>query len=358
MVDALDRVHVPALPVQGAILPPTRRGDEFASAEALANPFAVNLICVNADGLPAFAADVGAGFFAGRWNIGLWWWELATFPAEYHGAFEPLDEVWVGSRHALDSIGPVSPVPVQLVTLPVRVPRPPRLPRAALGLPEDGFLFLFTFDYNSVFERKNPLGVLEAFTAAFGPGDGPQLVLKSINAERDPESARRLRTAASRHPHVHLIERHVSAAERDAMLAACDCYVSLHRAEGFGLGLAETMALGKPVIATAYSGNVDFMDESVAAMIDYRLVHVEHGEGIYPKAAKWADPDLDQAADWMRRLVVDPKIGIELGVKARQRMLEQPSMAEAGRRIAARAGVIGISDHPLTRTRKGRSLWE
>lgn len=339
MVDALDRAHVPTLPVQGAILPPTRRGDEFSSADAVANPFAVNLICVNADGLPAFAGDVGPGFFAGRWNVGMWWWELATFPAEYHGAFEHLDEVWVGSRHALDSLAPASPVPVQLMTLPVRVPRPRPMPRSALGLP-DGFLFLFTFDYNSVFERKNPLGVLEAFTAAFGPEDGPQLVLKSINAERDPESARRLRTAASRHPHVDIIERHVSVAERDAMLAACDCYVSLHRAEGFGLGLAETMALGKPVIATAYSGNLDYMDETTAWLVPYTLRPVGPDAAPYPPEAEWADPDLDAAARAMREVVEHPAEALVRGRRAAAHIREHHSPEVAGAVIAARLEVL------------------
>lgn len=339
MVDALDRAHVPALAVQGAIMPPTRRGDEFTSAEAIANPFAVNLICVNADGLPAFAADVGPGFFAGRWNVGLWWWELAEFPAEYHGAFAHLDELWVGSRHALDSISPVSPVPVQLMTVPVRVPRPRPLSRAALGFPA-GFLFLFTFDYNSVFERKNPLGIVEAFTAAFGPDDGPQLVLKSINAERDPENARRLRTAASRHPHVHLVERHVSAGERDAMLAACDCYVSLHRAEGFGLGLAETMGLGKPVIATGYSGNVDYMDEATAWLVPYTLREVGPNAAPYPPDARWAEPDLDAAARAMREVVEHPAEAAARGRRAATRIRERHSPEVAGATVAGRLEVL------------------
>jgi glycosyltransferase involved in cell wall biosynthesis len=351
LVDALDAAQVPVLPVHGSINPPSRRDEPYGVASAASSPFPVNLICVNADGLPAFAADVGEEFFAHRYSIGFWWWELAEFPAEYHGAFEHVDEVWVGSQHALEAIGSVASVPVVHMTLPVRTPRPLPLDRAALGLP-DGFLFLVTFDYNSVFARKNPLGVVDAFTRAFSPGSGAALAVKSVNAHRDPSSHQALITAASRHPDVHVLDRFVSAGELDAMLAACDAYVSLHRAEGFGLGLAEAMALGKPVVATGYSGNLDYMDEQTAWLVPYRLTAVGEGAEPYPAAAQWAEPDLDAAAAAMRRIVEDPDEAAARGRRASQRIHSQHSSQHAGEMIARRLELVRARAEDLGRGRR------
>jgi hypothetical protein len=236
VVEALERQNVAVSPVglvashspQGERAP---RGDSPAYAS-----FPINLVAVNADVFPAFVDDMGPDFFAGRHTIGLWWWEVSEFPDRWLSSFESVDEVWAGSRHVADAVAAKSPVPVVKVTVPVDVsPFEPRS-RAELGMPE-GFCFLFSFDYNSVFERKNPLAAIEAFALAFEPGSGASLVLKCINGERDPENHERLLAAAARHPDVHVIDHHVSREEKDAMHAACDCFLSLHRAEGFGLGL-------------------------------------------------------------------------------------------------------------------------
>jgi glycosyltransferase involved in cell wall biosynthesis/SAM-dependent methyltransferase len=339
VVDALDAAQIPALPVQGSILPPTRRGESYGSTSSAVAPFPVNLLCVNADGLPAFAADVGEEFFAHRYTIGFWWWELAEFPAEYHRAFEYIDEVWVGSRHALEAIGSSAPVPVVHMPLPVRTPVPAPFTRAALGLPE-GFVFLVTFDFNSVMARKNPLGAIEAFERAFTPGSGPSLVVKSINGHRDPESQRRLLAVAARHPDVRVLDHFVSAEEMDAMLAACDAYVSLHRAEGFGLGLAEAMALGKPVIATGYSGNVDYMDERTAWLVPFQIVPVGSGAEPYPAEAEWAEPDLDAAAAAMREVAGRPDEAAARGGLAAERIRTQHSAQAAGAAISRRLELI------------------
>src|SRR5205823_13077520 len=220
--------------------------------------FPVNLVCVNADMLPVFADDVGPAFFEGRYTIGLWWWEVSAFPERWLDSFEHIDEVWAGSHHVADALAAVAPVPVVHVTVPGTVPPFVPRPRAELGLPE-GFLFLFSFDHNSVFERKNPLGLIDAFTRAFEPGAGAALAIKAINGDQHAEHHRALLEAAAGHPDVHVVDRYVSRTEKDAMIDACDVYVSLHRAEGFGFPLAEAMWLGKPVIATGYAGNLDFM---------------------------------------------------------------------------------------------------
>jgi hypothetical protein len=183
---------------------------------------------------------------------------------------------------------------------------PPIVPysREQLGLP-DGYLFLFMFDLHSAIERKNPIGVIEAFRTAFAPGSGASLVIKCINRETQPDEYDRLRLTARGHPDVHIIDRYVSVQEKDAMLAAANCYVSLHRSEGFGLTPAEAMYLGKPVIATGYSGNLEYMTPENSYLVDYELKPIGSGNYPYPADGEWADPDTDHAARLMREVVED-----------------------------------------------------
>ena len=296
----------------------------------------MNLVCVNADALPEFATRAGSGLFEERYSIGMWWWEVNEFPDRLADAFKYVDEVWVGSHHVADAIASVSPVPVVKVTVPLSMPPVKEMSRGELGLPED-FLFLFSFDYHSVFERKNPLATVEAFKRAFpGPGSGASLVIKSINGEAYPEQHAKLLAAAGEHPDVHVVDRYVSFEEKNAMAAACDCYVSLHRSEGFGFTMAEPMYLGKPVIATGYSGNTDFMDAQNSYLVDYDLVPIGEGAGPYPPTGEWADPDLDHAASLMRRVFDDPQEAGARGERAAEDMRRTHSLEAAGKVMARR----------------------
>ena len=341
VVEALDAAHVPSLPVQGSIVPPSRRGQDFGSVGTTIAPFAVNLICVNADGLPAFARDVGKPFFEHRYNIGHWAWEVTSFPERWKDSFSYLDEIWVHSDFLFEALAAVSPIPVRKFRMPVEVPPPLPLSRSELGLPE-GRLFLFMFDYHSVFERKNPLGLIEAYTRAFAPEDGAALVIKCINSGTDPANHERLLMKAAERPDIHVVDRYVASAERDAMLAACDCYVSLHRAEGFGFTLAEAMSLAKPVIATAYSGTLEFMSPDTSWLVPCQLVPIGEGHDPYPAAGEWADPDLDAAAEAMRTVHEDPVAAAERGAHAAAAVREAHSPAAAGRTVTRLLGNVRL----------------
>jgi SAM-dependent methyltransferase len=350
VVRALETGGVPVAPV-GLTAANSRQDERLAPVGDAKALFPINLICVNADVLPAFTDDAGPEFFAGRYSIGLWWWEVSKFPDRWLSAFQHVDEIWVGSRHVADALTPVSPVPVVHIVQPVAVAEPPVIDRAELGLPE-GFVFLFSFDYHSVFERKNPLAVVEAFTRAFAPGDGPSLVIKSINHEHHPASHERLRQAAAAHPDVHLIDRHVSREERDALTATCDCYVSLHRSEGFGFTVAEAMAFARPVIATGYSGTMDFTTPANSYLVDYRLVPIGADADPYPADGEWAEPDVDHAARLMREVFENPDDARLRGERARDDLRERHSLEEAGRVMAERLNRIagGFGPKPKART--------
>jgi glycosyltransferase involved in cell wall biosynthesis len=335
-VAALDTVEVTLLPVHGRSVPSSRQEHEFTSLDADAARFPVNLVCVNADGLPGFREEVGERFFAERYTIGMWWWEVSSFPDAMRGSFSLLDEVWVGSEHVAGALMQSSPVPVYRVTLPVLLPHIERSDRGQLGLPLEGALFLFMFDYHSVFERKNPLAVVEAFKRAFPPGSGAALALKCTNSADDPSNHARLRAAVDGHPDIHLLEGYMAPSANDALIAACDCYVSLHRSEGFGLTPAEAMALGKPVIATGYSGNLDYMSERNAYLVDYELVPVGPGNAPYPAEAQWADPSIEHAAQLMREVLANPVAASGRGERARADLARTHSLQAAGRSMAIR----------------------
>ena len=304
VVSALDARGVQVLPVHGRTIPPNRQGHAFAHLDYTDARYPVNLICMNADVLGEFAAQAGPEFFDSRYSIGLWFWEVEQFPAMWASAFDHLDELWLPTEHVVRAVSPLSSVPITKITLPVELP--PVLPatRAELELPE-GFMFLFSFDHHSVFERKNPLAVIDAYARSFDVGDGAVLVIKSINADSAPDEHARLLDAAAGRADMHIIDGYLAPARKNLMMAACDCYVSLHRAEGFGLTMAEAMYLGKPVIATAYSGNLDFMTAENSYLVDHEQVEIGDGAEPYPAEARWAEPDVNHAARLMREVFDD-----------------------------------------------------
>jgi len=288
-----------------------------------------NLICVNAPELPALYASLGAEFFENRHTIGVWAWEVDVVPPSWDRAFGLVDEIWVYSRYVQEIVSNASPVPVVRIPLPIVAP-PPGADIAGLHLP-DGFVFLFLFDFYSTLARKNPLGLVDAFTRAFAPGEGPQLVLKSHNGDFKPERLARLREAAGDRPDIHIVDRFLASSEMAALMRRADCYVSLHRAEGFGLTLGETMALGKPVVATGFSANLDFMTAENSYLVRHTETLVgEEGEN-YPAHGTWAEPDLDHAAQLMREVWENPDEARARGVRAQREIAEHFSMEAVGR---------------------------
>ncbi len=298
-------------------------------------PFDMNVICVNADQLPIFREDVGPDFFKQRYSVGVWFWEVSRFPSAFHKAFRLVDEVWVASTFVRNAIAATTSKPVRIVPLPLEMPSAQPIPRRQLGLP-DNYMFLFSFDFLSIFERKNPLGLIDAFTRAFSNGEGPILVLKCINGEQDLESLERLRLTVAGRADIYLLEEYLAPEMKNALMADCDCYVSLHRSEGFGLTMAEAMAYGKPVIATNYSGNVDFMHEGNSLLIPYTPVPIPKGCDPYPAGTQWADPDINAAATAMRRVFDDPIAARELGEQARGDILERFSLDRTAAFLAER----------------------
>ncbi len=325
---------------------PTRHGHEFEDRGG-GQPYATNIVCVNVDRIEQFACNAGPGFFEGRRTIGYWWWEAGLLPVGLRPALDVVDEVWVGSHYVRSLIAPVTEKPVHVMPVPIRVTPAPALSREQLGLP-GGFVFFFMFDFFSSIERKNPLGLIEAYRRAFGPSDGASLVLKSVNGEERLEELELLRAATADRPDIVLIDRYVTADERNAMMAACDCYASLHRSEGLGLTMAEAMALGKPVVATGWSGNLEFMSEETAYLVRHEMTTLERAHGPYPAGAEWAEPDLGHAAELMRQVFDDRSASAAVGERARASIEQDhgtaPTAAFLRERLSAEAAGAPVSD--------------
>jgi GT2 family glycosyltransferase/glycosyltransferase involved in cell wall biosynthesis/SAM-dependent methyltransferase len=303
----------------------------------------VNLVCVNAD-QHFVVARRDPGFFEGKYNIGVWWWELPSFPDEWRDRFEHYDEIWAGTSYIANALAPISPVPV--VRVPPALSSHPRgdrsRGRAMLGLHEDEFTYLYMFDFHSYFERKNPMAVIAAFQGAFPTGDEDvRLVIKSVNGGADLEGSTLLERAASMDERITLLTEYVEGSTVSDLMEACDAYVSLHRAEGLGLSLAHAMAAAKPVIATGWSGNTDFMDTSNALLVRFELVAIERDVGPYKAGAVWAEPDVDHAGALMRYLFENPDEGHALGRAARTAIGSRFATEGVAEAVRARLAVIG-----------------
>lgn len=310
-----------------------------------ANTYRVNILHINANEMESARRHLGQAFFAGRYNIACWHWELSRFPDAWQSALKGVDELWASSQFMQHALAERTALPVVWMPHPVDLRGGTGLERRDLGLPGHTYLFLTSFDFNSFVTRKNPMGAIRAFRAAFPAeaGAGVGLVVKVSGTTERPDEARAFLAATElRDPRIIVIDELLDRTRMVALLEQCDCFVSLHRAEGFGRGIAEAMLLGKPVIVTGYSGNMDFTNSANACIVDYQLVPVGRDE--YPHAAgqRWADPDLEQAAAFMRRLVSDPAWGAALAGKGRELVEAQHGIEAVGQRYRARLETLGL----------------
>lgn len=280
------------------------------------NPYRVNLMTFSFDYARRFHRDMGPRFFAGRHNIGLWYWEQEHFPVRWHSAFDYYDEIWVPSEFTRGALAAVSPIPVNKITYPFQMNDIAAQPdRARFELPNDTCVFLFNFDFLSTTHRKNPGAVIEAFRRAFRPEEKALLVMKSINWEHDRAGHAAL-VQQSAGAHVRFLDHHIPGAEVTALFASIDCYISLHRSEGLGLGMAQAMYLGKPVIATGYSGNLEFTNPENSLLVDYTMTELEEDAGPYERGTHWAAPDIAQAASYLRWVFENRAASRALGARA------------------------------------------
>jgi glycosyltransferase involved in cell wall biosynthesis len=300
-VCALHALRVPVALNDLSDLSSNRSEDRALTAYDADHLYDVNLVCVDAARHFAVMSHVGAEFFEGRYNIGAWAWELPRFPERWYDRFAYYDEIWVATSFIANALAPISPVPVVRIppVLTTRAHASRQHGRRRLGVSPKEFVYLFVFDFHSHLERKNPLALIDAFKSAFAPSEPVHLVIKCVNADSNPEGFATMSVRAQGYP-ISIHAGYWPSQELRDLMAACDAYVSLHRSEGTGLTITDAMALGKPVIATSWSGNTDFMDVSNSFPVRYELVELQENIGPYRAGETWADPSVEHAAESMR----------------------------------------------------------
>lgn len=295
----------------------SRQNSEFDTDEV--GTYRTVIAAINAELNKHMRELFGSYFFHDTYVIGQWFWELEVAPSWYTDAYQYVDELWAPTKFIEEMLRREAPsrIHVRHMPLPLRKPRVvDNATRSDLDL-DDRFMFLFTFDFMSVTKRKNPLGLVEAFKKAFADGEGPMLVLKSINGETRPQGFAELMAACEGRDDIIVMNKYLDSNLSAALMNVCDCYVSLHRSEGLGLTIAEAMLLAKPVIATGYSGNLDFMGEETSFMVPWTRVKVGQNAEAYDSDATWAEPDLDVAAQLMRYVYENPDKAREVALRGK-----------------------------------------
>ena len=299
-------------------------------------PYPVNIFFMNPPAVESLFQNLpGLVETKGRFNVNIAFWELPNLPPSWKPIMETMDLVLAPSKFiqtAMEAVLTNTPCLYYQQTLPSL---PSALPdRERWGFASSRTIFLFSFDLSSGVQKKNPLAVLDAFRIAF-PAGGAELVLKINNRGISSDAglvADRIKAVALQVPGVRVFDETMAYSDVMSLYASADVFVSLHRSEGLGLSLMEFMALGKPVIATAWSGNMDFMDENNSCLVPYALVPLDSGTQYYAISQgvpqSWAEPDLAAAVQWMIRLAASPELRREIGMRAKAAMVKL--LAEAG----------------------------
>jgi glycosyltransferase involved in cell wall biosynthesis len=254
-----------------------------------------------------------------------------------------VDEIWAPSEFIREGFAKATAKPVVHMPLCVSPTLTQTWKKRDFGLNENAFTFVFTFDSFSYIERKNPLAIITAFRRAFRFGNEPvQLVLKTMNADRATPGWQQLLLASAGDNRITLINKTFDRDKALGLIQACDCFVSLHRSEGFGRGPSEAMAFGRPVIVTNWSGNTDFCNPQTACLVNFNLVPVLPSQYPFPLHQTWADPDVDHAVWWMQRLVGDSQLCTKIGLTGQRYIAENHNPRVIGSRYAQRLQALGV----------------
>lgn len=264
-------------------------------------------------GGPQTASLIGAVLPAARkaYRIGYWAWELPDPPPDWQGCDDNLNEIWTPSRFSRDSLQRLVRKPLAVV--PHYLPQAARPAEAGEG--GRPFTVLTMADSRSSLSRKNPEAAVRAFVAAFGTSAAAKLVLKINASDEDVHALDTRLGGALQAPNVEVLRSFLDEDGLSALYARSDVLVSLHRAEGFGLPMLEALSHGVPVVATGWSGNMDFTTAENSILIPFALVPVDDAASVY-HGSRWAEPDIGVAAKALRRLADDPSLRATLAAAA------------------------------------------
>ena len=288
------------------------------------HPYALNVILVAADQMPNVLNSIDGRLLNNSYNVLQTFWELPRAPRAWRWILSSVDELWAPNKFVANAFRPVFSGPITVIPPVVHVGEGPFPSRHHFGLDANRFYFMFSFDYFSSPYRKNPIGAIEAFHRGFSKGtENVGLVIKSNGHVQDnPDAKTMISQAAAADPRIVVIENNMPRVEILGLIRACDAYVSLHRSEGFGMGLAEAMSFGRVVIATDFSGSTDFITHETGFPVQFTLRQVADDEYQWSDKQMWAEPDVDCAAAAMETAWRLPNLARERA-KAGQRLIQQ-----------------------------------
>lgn len=316
--------------------------DTSVLSQAVNQRFAIDLMYVNADQTAATAQYLQQQGKQSRYRIGYWHWEQPQLPDSALRAFEHVDEVWVPSTFVQDAVAAVSPVPVVKIPHAISFVPTPGVQRQSFGLPDNQFLVLVMYDFNSYQYRKNPQAAIQAFSQVAANRNDAVLVVKTISGPSHAQALQALKSSVAHMRNVLFIDTFLTRQQTWDLQSCCDALISLHRAEGFGLVPAEMMFLGKPVIATGWSANVDFMTPDNSFLVKYELKPLAETLGVYPSGPLWAEADVDHAAWCLERLLDDASLAARLGQTAKTDIQCQLNPETVGGLIRNRLTLLGF----------------
>ena len=304
--------------------------------------YQVSLFCLPPPEMVRLTLEGGRRLIeSNTYRIGAWPWELPHWPSAFGQAHEFVDEIWAQSHFVEAVYARLGKTKVRHMPMAVVIPTPQTIDRKRFNLPADDFLFYLMFDGNSWLTRKNPVAGIMAFKQAFAKDtSGVGLVIKAMNARDDDPTWRQVLDLAAADDRIHIVSERLGRQDTIDFMACCDAYISLHRSEGFGRVIAEAMALGQPVVATNFSGNVDFCDEQTAFLVDGELVPLRPGDYLFHEGQYWCDPDVGIAAGQIARVFGDANLRERIAKAGRARIEKDYSMAAVARAYAQRLDEI------------------
>jgi glycosyltransferase involved in cell wall biosynthesis len=294
----------------------------------------VVLCHLNPPELEELVARTRGRFLGDRWLVGYWAWELERTPARWSVAAGLVDEIWTPSRFTQDAVRAIAgPTPVRVTPHPLPDMRHIRPARGEFGLPADRLAVLCACDARSSLARKNPIGAIKAFKDAFPDAAEAVLIVKLVGLETFPGAEAAIAEAIGSRPDIRIMTETLSAQAMLRLVASIDVVLSPHRAEGFGLLLAEAAALEKLIIATDWSGSTDFLEASGTVLLPYTLTAISDPQGVY-RSGRWAEPHLAPASAALRRAAVDPLWRRTMGAAAAQTAAERLSIPAIERALS------------------------
>jgi glycosyltransferase involved in cell wall biosynthesis len=302
----------------------------------------INVAYMPVNQVPHCVSELQKQVMGARYNILRTYWELAEAPPAWRTLLEPIDELWVPNSFVADAFRPIFDRTITVVPVCINVDRKRSYGRQHFGLDDRRFIFLFSFDYYSGSARKNPLGVVQAFQYAFPNREMEvSLLIKSTGPkELDATASQQLENIGTLDKRITILDRSLCRDEMLSLIDDCDCYISLHRSEGFGRGMAEALALGKPVIGTDYSGNHDFLSADTGFPVSYSLRRLMPGEYLMGEGQSWAEPDLRAAIEHMRTVFTDTAERQKRAARGKRYIAEHYSPQKVARIIKDRLDEI------------------